>query len=282
MDQAEINRLRELAKRQLEIANLPVMKEREQAWYAHNSLQGSRPMVVMEEWTFINDIMPPLQCTSDDGKWMEYQLLQNIRAFEVSDDDKVVPNYFKVPVVMECKKLFGVERNIKWADEGPGFHEEPAIVDLKEDFHKLSHSKFEYNAAETERRMNLVNETIGDILPARAINQYNEWLGGITQHVVNLMGMENMFCAIYDYPDEFHALMQFITDDLISALRFQEENNILFLNNGNDYLGSGSFCFNNELTGGNGAVTSRDTWGHMNSQETVSISPAMYEEFIFP
>lgn len=37
-------RLRELAKRQLEIANLPVMEERKQAWYAHNSLQNSRPI----------------------------------------------------------------------------------------------------------------------------------------------------------------------------------------------------------------------------------------------
>lgn len=236
----------------------------------------------MEETTFINDILPPLECTDSNAQWIELQLLKTIRSFEVSNDDKVVPDYFKIPVIIRCPKLFGIERKTIRAAEGLGFHDEPVLVDLKEDFHKLSHSHYEYDKEATQEKLNLVNDTIGDLLPPKMINSYNDWHFGITQHVVNMMGMENMFYAIYDYPDEFHTLMQFITDDLIACLRWQENNNLLFQNNENDYMGGGSFCFNHELTGNGRLVTSRDTWGHTNSQETVGVSPAIYEEFIFP
>ena len=43
--------LRELAKEKLEIANLPMMEQRRQAWIRHNDGRGERPMVCFESWT---------------------------------------------------------------------------------------------------------------------------------------------------------------------------------------------------------------------------------------
>ncbi len=57
--------LRELAKRQAEIAHLPIMEKRKQMWFAVNdSLTGARPPVVIETWTFDRDFLPVhlLQC----------------------------------------------------------------------------------------------------------------------------------------------------------------------------------------------------------------------------
>lgn len=51
--------LRELAKKQKELACLPIMEERKRLWYLHNALKGERPMVVMEEGTFLEEILPP-------------------------------------------------------------------------------------------------------------------------------------------------------------------------------------------------------------------------------
>lgn len=82
--------LRELAKQQRELSEDPVMKERERLWYLHNSLQGERPMVVMEEETFLDEIMPPLKCTSEDGKWIEKQILKTLLPERLFQDDKVV------------------------------------------------------------------------------------------------------------------------------------------------------------------------------------------------
>jgi len=78
--------------------------------------------------------------------------------------------------------------------------------------------------------------------------------------------------------------MRIVTDDLVRVLRFQEEQEILVLNNGNDYMGAGSFCFSDELPAADftGKVRSTDTWGHLNSQESIGISPDHFNEFIYP
>ncbi len=86
-------------------------------------------------------------------------------------------------------------------------------------------------------------------------------------------------------PDAFHRLMRFITDDIKNFLRYEEEKEIIYLNHGNDYMGSGSFCFNHELDKKDvvsGKVLSTNTWGHLNSQESVGISPELFDEMIFP
>ena len=84
--------------------------------------------------------------------------------------------------------------------------------------------------------------------------------------------------------DEYHELMNFVTEDMIRCLRWQERQGILFLNNGNDQTGAGNICFTDELPspGFSGTVRSRDMWGHINSQDSVGISPGQFHEFVFP
>ncbi|MDR0718639.1 MAG: uroporphyrinogen decarboxylase family protein, partial [Treponema sp.] len=49
-------------------------------------------------------------------------------------------------------------------------------------------------------------------------------------------------------------------------------------------MGAGSCCFTDELPGAgfDGKVRIRDTWGHLNSQESIDISPEMFAEFVYP
>lgn len=283
MSAKERDYLRELAKKQLSYANLPVMEERKKLWYLHNSLQGPRPMVVMEEATFLEEILPPSQCETQDGKRMERQLLQNILAYELEDDDKVVPDCFYVNFQIRIKH-WNVELHRVVAQEGLGYHVDPILECLEEDMDKLSPSIYTYDKEETMRQKQVAEEVLGDILPVRLRNILNQWESTITAKAVDLMGMENMFCAMIAEPEKFHEFMEFLTDDIIRGLRWQEENGLLLLNNGNDYMGSGSYCFNHELDRPKDGETVRstDTWGHMNSQESIGISPQMYHEFIYP
>lgn len=279
----EVTYLRELAQKQLEYANKPIMKEREKLWYAHNDLEDTRPLVVMEEITFWDDIRPPFRCTTPLGQEMENQLQRQIAVAELIDDDKVIPNYYEVELLLDYKK-FGVEQKKIYAREGIGFHIEPVLEDLEEDLAKLSPSVFSYDKEALESKIHCIEEVIGDILPVRVVNSTNRWEISVTQNVIELMGMENMFYAITDTPDEFHQLMNFVTEDRIRLLRWEEENGCLWLNNKNDYMGSGSYCFTHDLPAKDfqGKVRSKDTWGHINSQETIGISPDMFREFILP
>ena len=100
------------------------------------------------------------------------------------------------------------------------------------------------------------------------------------------MGLEAMMINLLDHPDEMSVLFNFITADMLALLDSQVSRSLLQLNNGNDYIGSGSYGFTGELPGPDfmtgGQVRSTDLWGNINSKESVGISPDMFEEFIFP
>ncbi|MGI5958831.1 MAG: hypothetical protein ACOX60_05395 [Massiliimalia sp.] len=279
--QKEREYLRELAKKQAEYAALPIMEERKRRWYLHNSLQGEEPMVVMEEMSFLDEILPPAQCETPLAKEMERQLLQNILAYEKINDDKVMPSTYDFPMQMDIK-LWQHEPKKTFSQDGLGYHIDPMFEDLESGMEKLKPSLFSYDQQANQSRMDQVNDVLGDILPVRFINMQNYWGCGITQKAVDIMGMENMFCSMMIEPDLFHEFMSFITDDIIRCLRWQEENHLIMLNNGNDYMGSGSYCFNHELETFDGTVRSINTWGHLNSQESIGISPELYHEFVYP
>jgi len=274
--------LRDLAKKQLEYANSPVMAERQRLWVLHNRLEGKRPMVVMEENTFIDEILPPMRCKHPLAACMERELAHVITAYELFDDDKVVPNFFPVYFAISMNFLGLKQKRIK-ATEGVGFHIEPVFETLEEGLPMLQSSEFIYHKEETEAYENASQDILGDILPITRKNVFNYWSIVPTYHVVNLMGMENMYCSMMMEPEHFHKLMFLITEDLIRCFRWQEENKLLPLNNGNDYMGSGSYCFSDELgVADSQKIRSKDTWGHLNSQESIGISPEQFNEFIYP
>ncbi len=58
--------LRELAKKQYEYSQTEKNKNRIREWTDHNSLQGKRPMIHLEMWTFAQEIIPQrLQCKGE-------------------------------------------------------------------------------------------------------------------------------------------------------------------------------------------------------------------------
>lgn len=283
IEEWEVEYLRDLAKKQLELANQPFMKKREELWYQHNSLQGNRPIVLMEEITFWPEICPVLKCSTPLAREMEEEFYKQIVGVELLGDDKVVAPYYRMEYELNYER-FGVTQEKIVASEGLGFHFVPILEDLESDLKKLSYSKFQFDGNKINRKREGIQEIIGNVMPVEAINITNHWKTSLTQQIVELMGTENMFCAMLQQPKEYHKLMEFILKDTIRLLRFQEEQYCLPLNNGNDYLGSGSYCFNKELPQEDfaGKVRSTDTWGHMNSQESVGVSSEMFREFISP
>ncbi len=283
VNQKEREHLRALAQKQLELANKPIMKEREQLWYSHNSLKAPRPMVLMEEITFWEEICPKLLCENPLARKAEEQLLKNIIIDELLCDDKVIPAYYPLEYQIDYMR-YGIEKKRVFASVGPGFHIEPEIEVIEDDFDKLNFTQYSFDAKKVEDEKAFLEGIFGDILPVVPKNISNQWNVSLSQQAVELMGTENMFCAMLDEPEEFKKLMEFLADDTINMLRFQEQAGCLQLNNANDYLGSGSYCFNRELPQKDftGKVRSIDTWGHLNSQESVGISLEMYKEFVLP
>ncbi|MCF6175133.1 MAG: hypothetical protein L3J71_05165 [Victivallaceae bacterium] len=281
--------LRELAKKHHGYANAPIMEERRKLWYKHNALQGERPMVVMEHGGFQQDIMPPLRCLSPVAVMIETQLLMAIINYEMINDDKVISPFFTVYWQISFS-LFDMTIELKHAADSDGrergYGWEPPISDLAHGLPTLKPSTWQVDREQTLATKVAVEEIIGDIMPVKIKNNTLQWFFGLSCSVVKLMGMENMLFAMLDTPAEFTELMSRIANDHLAFVRWQEQEDLLTLNNENDYAGAGSFGFTNELPTAeckaSGNVTMKDLWLNTNSQESVGISPDMYEALIFP
>ena len=158
-----------------------------------------------------------------------------------------------------------------------------------------------------------MTDLLGDILPV-VIRTGTFGSTMLTNRVVELMGMETFFTAMYDQPDAVHHLMTYLRDNALRTMRWAEAEGLLRLNNGNQDSFGSSYNFTTRLpmngekrgveTGNwdildssavhnipisgvspsqeNGAARLSDMWGCTNSQETVGVSPRMFREFCFP
>ncbi|MBI5724907.1 MAG: hypothetical protein HZA50_13185 [Planctomycetes bacterium] len=283
--------LRELARKQAEYASLPIMQERRQMWFDLNDgKSGARPPFVIEARTFDRDFMPDsvYRCTSKAGKEIEWQLLSNIRTHEILNDDKVMPDTYSFWPAVEINQLgINIERQVAKDADGIefGFHYLHPIQDLKRDLAILKPPTFRVDRAKMREKRKFLEELLGDIL----LVQPRIWILGqasLTNQVVQLMGMEAYFMAMYDCPDEMHQLMARLRDNCLAAMRWAEKEGLLGLNNGNHESFGSSFNFTTRLPAPDWKegqpVRLRDMWGSANSQETIGVSPAMFHEFCFP
>lgn len=280
--------IRDLAREQMELAHLPVMKERAEMWYDHNELKGKRPMIAVEEGHYWEEMWPELKCTDPLAREMEYQLQNNIQRVELIGDDRVTPDFYSIKYQL-YDRMFGLGQKQEAAKEGIG-HDQvkgyriiPQIKVIEEDFEKLSPTEFRF-PADILGKKEQMEELLGDILPVKLVNTSNSWGPSPMRQVIAVMGMENAYVSMVTEPEEFHRLMEFITEDVLRLYRFEEENGYMDLNNGNDLTGSGNWCFSRELPveGFSGRARSRDTWGHLNAEDAAEISPKMFREFILP
>ena len=286
--------LRDLAKTQMEVASLPVMQERTREWFLHNDLKGKRPMIHLELWTFGDEIIPDkMRCEGEKAREIESSLLQSFLNYELFDDDRIVPPFYPLQIHVGFK-LFNadIKRDHVADSKGRqiGHKFEYLIDDLEKDSQKLDQTQWFTDLDRTYQEKAFLEELFGDILPVRIIGRG----AGIslTQHVVHLMGMEAMFMAMYDCPDALHALMKRITDDYMAWYQFLESQKLILPTNTYTQVAQGTWAFTHELPGPDltqliqkapvDSVKLDQIWGYMDSQETVGLSPEMFEDFFFP
>jgi len=287
--------LRTLAKKQTEYAALPVMAQRKKMWYDLNDgHKGARPLFIVEAGLpagFDRDFMPDgiLRCSTTVGRAVEDQLLRNIRNHEMINDDKVIPDTFTVNWFTDINE-FGVkiEQEMIKDSQGveTGYRFLHPVKNLKEDFHLLRPAVCKVDKERTMAWKAFVEDLLGDILKVDiqlALASFRPTQ--LTRRANEIMGLEKLFFAMCEIPDEVHRLMVYLRDNALRILKWFESNGLLRLNNGNQISFGFSYNFTSLLPAPDykeNAVRLCDIWGASNSQETVSVSPDMYHEFCFP
>jgi len=276
--------IRSLAMRQMELAKSEVNQKVINDWYKHHAFGGGRPMIHIEMGTFYNEAVAPLmKCTGKTAREIESRIHMMSFNREYIGDDHPVADFFPIKVNASMQP-FGLEVSRTHAQAANttslGHKYTHHIMDLEQDFHKLNAANIFINADDVATQMDYINEHIGDILPAKLIG--DALYSVPTRDLVSIMDMETMYMAMYDYPELFHKMMRQLTDDYLSFFNQMEQSKLLRPVAGCDYVAQGSWGFTKELPETGNDLRSTDLWGYMDSQETVAISPAMFEEFLWP
>jgi hypothetical protein len=223
-----------------------------------------------------------MKCRGKITRRWEMNLRKEIFWGEEMGDDKPIDPVFNVTYTVSPDD-WGIEAVYHKADQLGSYVWENPIKDYSTDLKKIHSPTFTIDWETTNGCLDLASVIFGDILSVRLKGVW-WWSLGLTLPLATLRGLNNMMYDFIDHPDEIKELMSIISRGHIDKLDYLENQGLLNLNNDGTYVGSGGFGYTDELPSGNytGTARSIDMWGFTESQETVNVSPEMYEEFIFP
>ncbi|MCL2059696.1 MAG: hypothetical protein FWH01_11700 [Oscillospiraceae bacterium] len=315
--------LRELAKRQAEIAALPVMAEREALWRGLNGGKTEHPLVTMEFHGIESEVYPAPNCEGPLALALERQMVHYIFKHEQYKDDRVIPASVSVAIPNSFTP-FGFLPEIIHMCEADGaeslaYRYGYVLNDLEADSAVFGASTRHIDAglAETHALMEQAQDVLGDILAVRA--EFRPVSFNPAGILLRYMGMETMFMSIMDYPELFHKIVRRLTDEYLAYVDALEAGGALAYNNDATTVPQDSYGYTDDLPGAGGAGNigaeavgaedakdagaggtpaypagsagkplpscaapqASDLWVYANSQETVGMSAAMYDEFFF-
>ncbi len=275
--------LRSLAAQVAELARRPVEEAKRELWYRHNDLEETRPLVFCDPENGWNEIIPPdsLHCSGELARNWEMALRKELFWGAEMQDDRVILPEFRVSHIY-TETDWGMHEQRIGGEQGGAYTWDAPL----KDYGMLEHMRFpkiEVNWDATRRRIALAEEAIGDLLPVRLHTAW-WWTLGLTQTLVYLRGITPFLMDFIDQPSGLHRVMAFLRDGTLARIEFLEQNGLLALNNDGTYVGSGGFGWTRSLPQSDfsGRVRPLDMWGFAESQETSTISPRMFNEFILP
>ncbi len=275
--------LRVLAGRVRAIADAPESRAKRMLWARHNALKGDRPMILAFPEGTWPELLPDsvLQCEDKMLRGWEWGLRSRIYAAEVLKDDSFTEPAFDIGWNINIGN-YGFDVPMHYGDNRGSYVWDAPMTDLEREVPKLHFRTLSVDRPGTYRNLALANEIFGDLLPAR-IRSMLFWTVGMTFEAAKLVGLENLMLLMCDQPEQVHRLMAFLRDEHLHFIQWLEDEGLLTPNSESDYVGSGGVgCTDDLKPDTDVGITLRQRWGFAESQETVGISPSMFEEFVLP
>lgn len=281
----EVQVLRALAKKVSILSDSDINKQKKLKWLQLNDLESQEPVVFVDPENGWNEIIPvsELSCEDQLARVWEMYLRKLIYWAEVIKDDKIIEHYFDVPYCYSDSG-WGLELKKEGGNDGGAFHIIPPIKEYEREFPKLKFPEIIIDYEASDKMMALAQAIFGHILEVRRKTTW-WWTLGMTWDFINLRGLDQLMMDLILYPEWVHKMMTFLSDGYLKRLDFLEAHDLLTVNNEGSYVGSGGLGCTSNLPLAcevQGYVSTKDMWGFAESQETVGVSPQMFEEFIFP
>jgi len=272
--------LRELAKRVAEIAALPIQAERARLWRGLNRHRPERAMVLAQTGCLVPEA--DLQCEEPMCRQWEWALRWKLYRHEHIHDDYPCTDFLDIRYAVDVSDYGVTEERIYGEIDGFGAYKVNPPIKSPEDFAKLRPRRIAVDHEPTERRVEVAEEILGDILQVR---QQGEALcrNMLSRKLIHLRGYDQFLIDMYDNPGLLHQMMAFLRDETLREWEIYEREGVLSLNNSPDHIrGTGGVACTDELP-------SRDFDGHVRmqdmvcfgeSQESIGVGPELFYEFV--
>ncbi len=273
-----------LADRIANLASLDIQKSKIKLWKDHNALRTKQPVIFCDPENGWNDIVTAdmLKCSGSLARRWEVVLIKELFWGEELKDDKPIESIFDIGYTYTENDWAGEDSLVKGGKGGGSYIWEAPIKSLK-DLSKMKMPHIEIDFKTTQQTVDLAGEVFGGLLK---VNLKGRWWQtfGFTYDIARLLGLNEMFMYFYDNPELIQQTMSILKQGYEKKIEFIEQNNLLSLNNDRSYFGSGGLGYSDELPSKDfNAKNVRliDMWGFAESQETSSVSPEMFEKFVF-
>lgn len=292
--------LKDLSKHIKELSQSPLMLERIKAWTNHNDLKPSRTMILLElgglgpELKLLYDAFPQAgafmkrECEGELAHEIETKLKRKCLEYMTTGDDTVIDAFYDIDWIVEignCGVEIKEERGFDSIGRNLGYRVVSSVSEISKVMDIVQPRAVSWDKEGSFKKKLFVEDILGDILDVRMRSQY-WWTMGLTKDFFDLVGLESMMFGMIDEPETIHAIMNFLCNDILHVAQILENEGLFCPNTGNDYVGSGTRGFTSDLpqTGKrpDGGANLKDCWALLESQETVSVSPEMFAEFVWP
>jgi len=286
------SRLRSVAAEYAQMVNSDDMIRRREKWRLSNRLlERTVPFHIEDNGTFFADLTPKPECEGEFERGCEAHFLRCLTNLRLIPDDRVFPASFwvhwHIGRTSVCPDL-QVRRVPDHRGRDLGYETNKPLADLAPGLAKLRQTEFSVNREATWEQAERAEALFGDILPVEIVNGYASLVAGTSMagQAVHLMGMDHFYMNMLDQPENVHAFMVFLADDAERYASWLEDEGLLTPNGRELDCGSGSCVYSDELPRREIAPGERvllaDTWGFIEAQEAVGLSPEMYATFIHP
>lgn len=283
----DVQVLRELAERYMEVALLPVQQQRREQWTHLQSLQPQRPLIrasfgMWNVWCREVFADAAMECGDPLLREIERRLRMTLLQHEIGDDTIIEP-WLSVAAVYadEGRPLWGVSiGRHRPGMEGGAWMFDPPLKSW-DDVARLRPAVHGIDEGATAEKLERIAEAIGDIIPLDVTRwpRFSNFQGDISTELANLRGLEQVMMDMVCEPGRLHELLALMRDAVMASQDAAEaagHYSSTTQKNQSEVYAAGT----TPPRPNGGPAKRANLWCHCAAQEFTGVSPAMHDEFL--
>ena len=283
----ELHYVRSLAEKVYEIAVSGEMNRRRNLWSDHNSLVLTPPPIYIRAYAAAEvPELSELECQNGEMRAMERHFKEVLYRYSLGDDSIFEP-WYAVRAAFSYPKggmRWGFPISVTYPEDAGGkrgaFIFNPPIT-KDEDIEKFVKPVHQIDEAKTQELFEKASEILKGAMPAVIDRSpvYTDWNADISTDLGYIRGVEGMMWDMADRPEWLHKIVSFMGSSIAEVQNAAESAGDFALYTQNNQ----AMPYARELpppSADPAPVDRGRLWAFCASQETASVSPAMWEEFI--